>query len=85
MADELDGQIKEVEAEIKDVKQQLGGVVAELDGCKQRGEERPDLEARENRLGKELEGLRTKEEILLRAKYGAGCRSWPRCSAHVLW
>ena len=88
MADELDGQIKAVEAEIaevkgeiKEVKEQLKRIVQELESSKQRGEQRPDLEARELRLGKEMERLGTKEHdlreekklLLAKQQQGAGC------------
>ena len=92
MTDELDGEIEavkvkiaEVEGEIEKVTKQLERIVEQLESSKQRGEQRPDLEARELRLGKEMERLGTKEhdlrekEKLLIAKQqqGAGCRSWP--------
>ena len=99
MADELDRQIKAVEAEIaevkgeiKDVSEQLKLIVAQLADPELRGEPRAELLEREKRLGKEMERLGTKEhdlreEKLLIAKQqqGAFCRLWPRCSAHILW
>ena len=93
MADELSEQIKVVEAKIAKVEgrietvtEQLERIVARLEGPELRGDhpERAEVLEREKgvraevqRLGKELDRLRAEKEILLKAKYGAGCRSWP--------
>ena len=93
MADELDGQIKAVEAEIaeakgeiKKVTERLERIVAWLEGPELRRDnpERAEVLEREKgvradvqRLGKELDRLRAEKEILLMAKYGVGCGSWP--------
>ena len=83
MADELGGQIKavedkiaKVEGEIEKVTEQLE-LVAQLEDPVLREVRRAELQEEKKGLRTEVHDLRTKEEILLRAKYGAGCRSWP--------
>ena len=100
MADELSEQIKVVEAKIAKVEgrietvtEQLERIVARLEGPELSGEQRAELVEREKRLGGEVHDLREKEKqlrekenlLMVKQQQGAGCRSWPRCSAHVLW
>ena len=89
MADVLNGQIKAVEAEIAEVKGEIKKVTERLEELSRErraglvvDNERLDkeedfLRAEVQRLGKELDRLHAEKEILLKAKYGAGCRSWP--------
>ena len=101
MADELNGQIKAVEAkiakvegEIERVTERLENIVLQLADPELRGEPRTELLEREKGLRTEVHDLREekkqlreKEKDLRKEKQqqGAGCRSLPRCSAHVLW
>ena len=90
MADELDVQIKAVEAEIAEVKGEIKKVTEQLEGPELSearltvlAEREKGLRAEVQRLGTREQQLRKEKEdlraLLLAAKqqHGAGCRSWP--------
>ena len=78
MADELDGQIKAVEAKIAKVEGEIESVTEQLDD--------PNLsEAKLTVLAEREKGLRTREHdlreekklLMAKLQHGACCRSWP--------
>ena len=91
MADELNGQIKAVEAEIAEVKgeikkgtEQLERLVEQLADPELREERRPELleekrrlSTREQQLRTEVHDLREEKLLIAKQQQGAGCRSWP--------
>ena len=84
MADELNGQIKAVEAkiakvegEIEKVTERLESIVAQLADPELRGKQRTELLEEKKRLGTEVHDLREEKLLIAKQQQGAGCRSWP--------